>query len=121
MIVHGRHCIEANVAILGCAYAKLVVALLPHMFSAEQIRSTIEAAGAKAIVGLGEPAETERVRSAADEPPIEVDMPPPNRSDMPPPRPLCNSTNIARTTLVRIRTMDKVRIGQVNMGTTITG
>jgi len=66
MIVHGRHCIEANVAILGCAYAKLVVALLPHMFSAEQIRSTIEAAGAKAIVGLGEPAETERVRSAAD-------------------------------------------------------
>ena len=41
--------------------------------------------------------------------------------DMPPPRPLCRSTNIARTTLVRIRTMDKVRIGQVNMGTTITG
>lgn len=66
LIVHGRHCIEAAIAIMGCAYAKAVIALLPHMFSAEQIRSIIESTGAKAIVALGEPAELERAQTAAE-------------------------------------------------------
>ena len=66
LVVHGRHCIESTIAILGCAWARLVVALLPHMFSVEQIRVTIDTAGARAIVGLGEPAEVERVRTAAE-------------------------------------------------------
>lgn len=66
LVLHGRHCIEAVVAIMGCAYAKIAVALLPHMFSVDQIRDIIGAAGAKAIVGLGEPAELERTRAAAE-------------------------------------------------------
>ncbi|MDY0067169.1 MAG: class I adenylate-forming enzyme family protein [Steroidobacteraceae bacterium] len=65
LIVHGRHSIEAVVAILGCAYAKLVVALLPHMFSVEQIQGVIDSTNAKAIVGVGEPVEIDRTRAAA--------------------------------------------------------
>jgi len=66
LIIHGRHCIEAVVAIMGCAHAKLAVALLPHMFSVEQIRGVIDNTGAKAIIGLGEPAEVDRAQAASE-------------------------------------------------------
>jgi acyl-CoA synthetase len=65
LVIHGRHCIEATIAILGCAYANLVVAILPPMFSARQIGEIIANTQARAIVGLGEPAEIERTIDAA--------------------------------------------------------
>jgi acyl-CoA synthetase (AMP-forming)/AMP-acid ligase II len=65
LVIHGRHCIEAAIAILGCAYANLVVAILPPMFSARQIGEIIASTQARAIVGMGEPAEIERVLEAA--------------------------------------------------------
>ena len=65
VVVHGRHCLESVIAIMGCAYAKLVVAPLPHMFSVDQICAVIDAAGVSAVVALGEPAEIERALAAA--------------------------------------------------------
>ncbi len=61
-----------------------------------------------------------RLRSATDVPLIPVVMPPPKRSDKPPPRLLCNKMNKANTTLVRMSTIDSVKIGHVSKGTTIT-
>src|SRR6476619_6014200 len=40
-----------------------------------------------------------RLRSATDDPPSDVDMPPPNMSDRPPPLPLCSRMNKVRTRL----------------------
>lgn len=65
LVIHGRHCIEAAVAILGCAYANLIAAILPPMFSSRQIGEILASTRARAIVGLGEPAEIERVIEAA--------------------------------------------------------
>jgi cyclohexanecarboxylate-CoA ligase len=58
--IHGRHCLESVIAIAGCAYAGVVVALLPHMFSTEQIAAIVDNSGAKALVALGEEAEVRR-------------------------------------------------------------
>ena len=58
--IHGRHCLESVVAIAGCAYAGIVVALLPHMFSTGQIAAILDNSGAKALVALGEDAEVQR-------------------------------------------------------------
>ena len=63
--IHGRHCLESVVAIVGCAYAGIVVALLPHMFSTEQIAAILDNSGAKALVALGEDSEVHRARLAA--------------------------------------------------------
>src|ERR1700722_10174393 len=65
LLIHGRQCIEAMIAIMGCAYGGLVAGLLPHMFSTEQIRGIIDNTSARGIVGLGEPAELGRVLDAA--------------------------------------------------------
>lgn len=65
VVVHGRHCLEAVVAILGCAWGGFVVAPLPHIFSPEQIRTVASATGSRAIVALGEPAEVDRALAAA--------------------------------------------------------
>jgi acyl-CoA synthetase (AMP-forming)/AMP-acid ligase II len=65
LIVHGRHCIEAVTAVLGCAFANLVVAILPSMFSARQIGEIIQSTQARALVTLGEEAETGRATTAA--------------------------------------------------------
>lgn len=62
--VHGRHCLESAITIAACAYAGLVPALLPHMFSTEQIRGILEVSGARLLVTLGEDAETERALRA---------------------------------------------------------
>ena len=62
--VHGRHCVESAIAILGCAHAGVVVALLPHMFSTEQIRAILDNSEARALVALGEPAEVARAQEA---------------------------------------------------------
>jgi hypothetical protein len=45
-------------------------------------------------------------------------MPPPKRSDKPPPRPLCIKTNKARAMLVITKTIEKIKIGVVIIGTT---
>lgn len=63
--VHGRHCIESSIAILGCAYAGAVVTLLPHMFSTEQIRAILAHTQARLLVALGNPAEVSRTLEAA--------------------------------------------------------
>lgn len=60
VVVHGRHCIESSIAILGCAHAGAVVALLPHMFSTEQIRAILDNSRARVLVALGEAAEVLR-------------------------------------------------------------
>jgi acyl-CoA synthetase (AMP-forming)/AMP-acid ligase II len=65
LIVHGRHCIETVIAILGCACANLVVAILPAMFSARQIAEIIQSTQARALVTLGEESETVRATTAA--------------------------------------------------------
>ena len=62
--VHGRHCIESSIAILGCAHAGAVVALLPHMFSTEQIRAILDNSKARVLVALGESAEVLRALEA---------------------------------------------------------
>jgi cyclohexanecarboxylate-CoA ligase len=62
--VHGRHCIESSVAILGCAHAGAVVAQLPHMFSTEQIRTILDTSEARVMCALGEPAEITRAAEA---------------------------------------------------------
>ena len=59
-----------------------------------------------------------RFRSATDEPPSEDEMPPPNRSDRPPPRPLCRRTESAKAILVITKTIEKIKIGVVIIGTT---
>lgn len=68
--VHGRHCIESTIAILGCAQAGVVVALLPHMFSTDQIRAILDNSEARVLVALGEPAEVARAREAAQGRPL---------------------------------------------------
>lgn len=65
LIVHGRHCIESVIALLGCACANLVVAILPAMFSARQIGEIIHNTGARALVTLGEESEMVRAATAA--------------------------------------------------------
>jgi len=64
VVVHGRHCIESSIAILGCAHAGAVVALLPHMFSTEQIRAILDNSNARVVVALGESAEVARAAEA---------------------------------------------------------
>ena len=64
LAIHGRHCLESVVAIVGCAYAGIVVALLPHMFSTEQIAAILDNSDAKALVALGEEAEVRRAALA---------------------------------------------------------
>jgi cyclohexanecarboxylate-CoA ligase len=64
VVIHGRNCIEAVVAILGCASAGLVSALLPSMFSVTQIRSVLDITDGKLILSLGEEPELERARAA---------------------------------------------------------
>jgi acyl-CoA synthetase (AMP-forming)/AMP-acid ligase II len=65
LIVHGRHCIESVIAVLGCSFANLVVAILPAMFSARQIGGIIQSTQARAIVTLGEETEIGRATTAA--------------------------------------------------------
>jgi len=62
--IHGRHCLESVVAIVGCAYAGMPVALLPHMFSTEQIGAILDNSGARALVALGEESEVHRAATA---------------------------------------------------------
>jgi acyl-CoA synthetase (AMP-forming)/AMP-acid ligase II len=62
--VHGRHCLESTVTLAACAWAGLVPALLPHMFSTEQIRAILLNSGARLLVSFGEEAETERALRA---------------------------------------------------------
>lgn len=64
VVVHGRHCMESVVAIAGCACAGTAVALLPHMFSAEQIGAVLDNSGARALVALGEESEARRAALA---------------------------------------------------------
>lgn len=64
VVIHGRHCIESSSAILGCASVGAVVALLPHMFSAEQIRAILDNSKARVLVALGEAAEVLRAVEA---------------------------------------------------------
>ena len=69
-VIHGRHCIESNISILGGAHSGVVVALLPHLFSTDQIRGVLDNTGARVLVSLGEPAEVERARQATRERPL---------------------------------------------------
>lgn len=64
--VHGRHCLESTIVIAACAHAGLVPALLPHMFSTDQIRAILDNSAARLLVSLGEEAEIERALRACD-------------------------------------------------------
>jgi len=64
VVIHGRNCIEAAVAVLGCAYAGLVSALLPSMFSVEQIGSVLQITCSRLVVELGDDTELERAHAA---------------------------------------------------------
>src|SRR5581483_11967582 len=64
IVIHGRHCLESVIAIAGCAWAGVAVALLPHMFSTEQIAGTLDNSSAKLLVALGEEAEVRRAALA---------------------------------------------------------
>lgn len=70
VVIHGRHCIEGSIAILGSAYAGAVAALLPHMFSSEQIRAILDNSAACVLVALGEPHEVARAVEAARDWPL---------------------------------------------------
>jgi acyl-CoA synthetase (AMP-forming)/AMP-acid ligase II len=52
------------VAIAGCAYAGVVVALLPHMFSTGQIAAILDNSRAKLLLALGEEPEVQRAALA---------------------------------------------------------
>lgn len=58
--LHGRHSLESTIAVIGCAYAGVVTALLPHMFSTEQIRAILENSRARVLISLGEASDIER-------------------------------------------------------------
>jgi acyl-CoA synthetase (AMP-forming)/AMP-acid ligase II len=62
--IHGRHSLESAIAVMGCANAGVVPALLPHMFSTEQIRAILDLSGARLLFALGDPPEEERSRAA---------------------------------------------------------
>jgi acyl-CoA synthetase (AMP-forming)/AMP-acid ligase II len=64
VVIHGRNCIEAVVAMLGCWSVDLVVALVPPMFSLRNVASILENTGSSLVVGLGEPHDMERLRDA---------------------------------------------------------
>ena len=72
VVIHGRNCIEAVIAMLGCAYAKLVFALVPPLFSARHISSILENTNCRMMVGLGDPADLERTREAAQSQGVEI-------------------------------------------------
>lgn len=65
VVIHGRHCIEAVVAIVGCAYGGLIPALLPAMFSVEQIQGIIAHTHSRLLLALGEDKELDRAIQAA--------------------------------------------------------
>lgn len=65
VVIHGRHAIEAVVTILGCAYSGMVPALLPAMFSVEQIIGIIEHTQSRLIVATGVDKELDRAKEAA--------------------------------------------------------
>ncbi|WP_187276371.1 class I adenylate-forming enzyme family protein [Parahaliea maris] len=75
VILHGRHCIEAVVAILGCSLFGLVPALLPAMFSQEQIKRIISHTGASLLFSFGEEKELERARLAVQGEEVTVVVP----------------------------------------------
>jgi len=64
VVVYGRHCLESSIAILGCAHAGAVVALLPHMFSTEQIGGILDNCSSRALVALGDSGEVVRAIQA---------------------------------------------------------
>src|SRR6476661_4241960 len=78
------------------------MALPPAMYSSSQLtkrasrpRPMMDAAHTEATATV----KRSRLRSATDDPPSDVDMPPPNMSDRPPPLPLCSRMNRVRTRL----------------------
>ena len=72
VIIHGRHCLEATVTILGCAWAGVVPALLPQMFSVEQIAAIVDNTRSRMMFGFGESAELERTQSVARQSGLEL-------------------------------------------------
>jgi acyl-CoA synthetase (AMP-forming)/AMP-acid ligase II len=65
VIIHGRHAIEAVISILGCAYAGVIPALLPAMFSADQIVGIIEHTQSRLVIATGIEKEVARAAQAA--------------------------------------------------------
>lgn len=67
VVIHARNSIESVQALLACAYVGAVITPIPPMFSRAQVASIIGSAGAKAVIGLGEPKELEQLIHGARE------------------------------------------------------
>jgi acyl-coenzyme A synthetase/AMP-(fatty) acid ligase len=68
----GRHSIEAVIALLACVHRGVVLALLPPMFSEQQIRTLMSQCSARALLGFGGEATAAKCRAVADGVPLVV-------------------------------------------------
>jgi acyl-coenzyme A synthetase/AMP-(fatty) acid ligase len=68
----GRHSVEAVVALMACVHRGAVLAMVPPMFSEEQLRVLMRQCGARALLGFGSEASLEKCRDAGDAVPLVV-------------------------------------------------
>ena len=61
----GRHSIEAVIALMACFHRGAVLALVPPMFSEQQLRTLLRQNDARALLGFGGEAAIEKCRAAA--------------------------------------------------------
>lgn len=66
----GRHSIEAVVALMACLHRGAVLALVPPMFSDEQLQTLMVQCNARALVGFGDEATMQKCQAAADAVPL---------------------------------------------------
>ena len=72
----GRHSIEAVVALMACIHRGAVLALVPPLFSADQLRILMRQCGARAVLGFGSEESMDKCRSAGDAVPVVVTVSP---------------------------------------------
>jgi acyl-coenzyme A synthetase/AMP-(fatty) acid ligase len=76
VLLLGRNCIEAAVALLACFHRGAVAAPLPPMFGTEQISVLARQASARALIGFGGESLLERCSSLRDQVPLVLQLAP---------------------------------------------
>jgi acyl-coenzyme A synthetase/AMP-(fatty) acid ligase len=70
VLLLGRHCVEAAVALLACFHRGAVAAPLPPMFGAQQLATLSRQADARAVISFGGDAEHEKCERLRDQVPL---------------------------------------------------
>jgi acyl-CoA synthetase len=76
VVLLGRHCIEAGVALLACFHRGAVAAPLPPMFGVPQLSALAAQANAKALISFGGEAELDKCEALRDTLPLVVPLRP---------------------------------------------